>query len=229
MKAKSLYEQALFALEILNQIRGEELDGAIARTYVDVLSRLGELERHLMNPARAKQYIEDSIRLRKKYFGNYHPLVSEGFHQLGYLLQTMNKPEAAVQVYAIGLTILTSIQKQPSEKLVALVSAIASCLRSLGREDDTIVYLREALHLMTAVYHSFDAPFISTVIRYACTTTGHVPKSFEFPGDGGILNSFGNRHFAVSLRPRDLIGMPMICQSYEHIMFYLSCSIWFSL
>ena len=97
-KAKPLYEQALFALEILSQVRGGELSGKVARIYVEVLSRLGELERYLMNPVRAKSYIEDSIRLRKKYFGNYHPLVAEGFHQLGHLLQTINKPEAAIQV-----------------------------------------------------------------------------------------------------------------------------------
>lgn len=75
------------------------------------VSRVGELERYLDNPLKAKQYIEDSIRWRKKYFGNYHHFVAEGFHQLGYLLQGLEKPESAVQVYSVAVTILSAVQK----------------------------------------------------------------------------------------------------------------------
>lgn len=211
-KARPLYEQALFALEILNQVSGGLKDEA-AYVYVQVLSRLGDLERALGNFDKAKRYVEDSVRWRKKYFGNYSPHVAEGFHQLGYLLQSMYKPEAAVQVYAIAVSIISAIQKEANFKLIAALTSVTACLRVLGREIDTKRYLKEICFLARSVFHSFDAPYISAIVRFACTLSSYEPKTFTIPGDCSIISSFGSRQFPLSLRPCDVVGVEYFCGS----------------
>jgi hypothetical protein len=211
-KARPLYEQALFALEILNQVNGSLKEEA-ALIYIRVLSRLGDLERALGNIKKSKQYVEDSVRWRKRYFGNYSLLVAEGFQQLGYLLQTMYKPQAAIQVYAIAVTIFAAIQKEASFRLIASLSSVTACLRCLGRETETKRYLREIHSLSRNVFHIFDSPAINAMVRFACTLSSYEPKAFIIPGDCSIISSFGSRNFPLSLRPYDIVGVEYFCGS----------------
>ena len=84
-------------------------------------------------------------------------------------------------------------------------------LRALGQEKEASNYLREAIIHMKPIYHTYDTPVILSCVRYACTTASYTPKAFTLPGDGHVINTFGSRNFALSLRPADHIAEEYFC------------------
>jgi tetratricopeptide (TPR) repeat protein len=149
------------ALAICEQVLGMDHPAT-----AEVANNLGVLYKEgLDDPARARPYLEQALRVRRATLGEQHPYTALVHHNLGFVLEDLDDWQAARRAYEQALDIRRTTLGIDHPDTAHTMSMLGDLLVRHGEVSSGHAYIEQALasslrvvgeqHLLTAVCHTY--------------------------------------------------------------------------
>ena len=144
----------------------EDVLGMDHPATAEVANNLGVLYKEgLDDPARARPYLEQALRVRRATLGEQHPYTALVHHNLGFVLEDLDDWQAARRAYEQALAIRRTTLGIDHPDTAHTMSMLGDLLVRHGEASSGRAYIEQALasslrvvgeqHLLTAVCHTF--------------------------------------------------------------------------
>ena len=141
--AKHVYQEAL---QIRRQCLGLHID------VVQVLNHLGDLCKRLGELDGALMYYEESLVIRERLLGEYHPDVAQGVHAVAAVYDLKGDFEEAERLFQRALLLRRKSLGNKHPDVAQTLNNLAAILDDLNRSGEAEVFYREALDIYKEVY-----------------------------------------------------------------------------
>jgi len=195
-------QQSLISAKHLYEILvASEADEESLGQYLFDLGTL--LHREIPEYEMALEYLQKSLAIRRKIYGEDHPDVARTYSSIGWAYRAKGKYEKALQSYAKSLTIGLKVFGEEHPDVATFYNSIGVSYGDKGEHEKQIVYCKKALAIRLKVYGD-DHPHVANIynnIGFTYKKIGDCEKAMEYHEKALAirLKAFGEEHPIVAL------------------------------
>ncbi len=134
--------------------------------YGTLLNNAAQCYQRLGNLSKAFEYLSESLKIKRKVFGNYHYEIAAGVNNVGSILEDGFDYLQALEAYRFSKYILERINGVEFRLYATVLTNLGNCLSNTGKSDSALYYLKAGLSLKEKLYgqnHLFIASALNNI------------------------------------------------------------------